>query len=174
MAECVVDILELIQVETQNGDRLASLARLGERLLDALVKDRSVGKARERVVVREMPDLPFPALDLRDVRKENNRSLVGALLGHEEPTVIADLAFIHAVWVTVPVHPLEKLSIQGGVELLRIVDQLAAASAKLLLDDVLVACARHRNVPQKRKQLQKAVIPKDQLIVRVEDQHALG
>src|SRR5215469_9492091 len=104
MAECIVDILELIQVETQNGDRVASLTGLGKRLLDALVKNRSIGKTSERVVIGKVPNLPFSALDLRDLCEENDRSLIGMLLGHQEPTITADLAFVHAVRLAVPLH----------------------------------------------------------------------
>src|ERR1700751_4629440 len=102
---------------------MPSLGRLGERLLDALVKDRSIGKTSERVVICKMANLPFPALYLRDVGEKDHGSPVGALLGHKEPAVARDLAFVHAVGLAVPIHPSAKLPVQGRVELFRVVDQ---------------------------------------------------
>ena len=48
--EAVVDVLEVVDVEDQYGDRQPVTALAGERVLDAIAKQRAVGQAGERVM----------------------------------------------------------------------------------------------------------------------------
>ena len=56
MAERVVDVLEVVEVEHVGGDHLAALGA-GERVLEPLVQQDAVGQARQRVVQRHVRDL---------------------------------------------------------------------------------------------------------------------
>ena len=62
----VVDRLEMIEVEAEHGKALAA-RQAQQRLLELIVKQRAVGKARQRVVARQMRDLLLLPAALGDV-----------------------------------------------------------------------------------------------------------
>src|SRR6267143_497430 len=75
VAERIVDELETIEIEEQQGHRLAVALRVVERVGEALVEHVAVGQSRQGVVRRDVQEV-----------------LLGLLPGHE----LADLAAAHA------------------------------------------------------------------------------
>src|SRR5207244_4122545 len=75
VAERIVDELEAIEIEEQQGHRLAVALRVVERVGEALVEHVTVGQSRQGVVRRDVQEV-----------------LLGLLAGHE----LADLAADHA------------------------------------------------------------------------------
>lgn len=67
MTQCVVDVLEVVKVDEQNGggNALASCSSL--HLFDAIVNQASVGKASERIVKGSMSQTLFGVLSACDV-----------------------------------------------------------------------------------------------------------
>ena len=63
----VVDALEVVEVEEQDGHGLAGACRPGEGVLDAVAEQRLVGEVGERVVERLVGELALEALLLGDV-----------------------------------------------------------------------------------------------------------
>ena len=72
MPERVVDQLEAVEVKEEHGRVVAVAPRLGDGLADAVVKQRSVGQAGERVVVGEEMHVLLGLLALGDVRESAN------------------------------------------------------------------------------------------------------
>ena len=66
MAERVVDVLEVIEVDAEDGGRRAALLDVGDHRFEALAEIGPVGQPRQRVMHREMPQLVFA---LRDPRR---------------------------------------------------------------------------------------------------------
>ena len=66
MAEGVVDALELVDVDIEDGQLLAGPHRL-QRLFEPRAEQDPVGKVRQRVVMRQMRDLLVGAGALGDV-----------------------------------------------------------------------------------------------------------
>ena len=65
--ERVVDVLELVEVEEQEGHQLVVPASLDERLLQPVLEQGAVGQVRQGIVVREVPDLLLGAQAVGDV-----------------------------------------------------------------------------------------------------------
>jgi hypothetical protein len=53
MAECIVDGLEAIEVDAQDGEAFLVVARAPDRVADALVQQVAVGKSGKRVMMGE-------------------------------------------------------------------------------------------------------------------------
>ena len=66
MAERVVDVLELVEIETQHREPLAALD-MGQRFAEALAQQQAVRQVGESVVARHVGDLHFRAPPLGDV-----------------------------------------------------------------------------------------------------------
>jgi hypothetical protein len=77
VAEAVVDALEVVQVQQQQGT--AALVGLGrsQGLLDPVVEQQAVGQVGERVVVNQVRQLALGVLDRADVAE--HRHVVGQL-----------------------------------------------------------------------------------------------
>ena len=73
MPERVVDVLELVEVEHEDGERLAPPAQARARFLDLLHEERAVGQAGQQVVVRHVDDLRLGAPALGDVLDDASR-----------------------------------------------------------------------------------------------------
>ena len=91
MAQRVVDVLEVVEVEQVGGHDLAALdAR--QRLLQALVEQHAVGQAGQRVVQRHVRDLGLRAALLGDVLVRGDGAAVGHRLhGHGDVAAVAQL-----------------------------------------------------------------------------------
>ena len=59
VAEPVVDELEAVKVEEEDGDRLAQSPRPCQRLLEAVEQARTIGQIGQRVVVGLMDEPRF-------------------------------------------------------------------------------------------------------------------
>ncbi len=66
MAERIVDLLEAIEVETENGEAFAAL-HPHLHLLQLFLEPGSIAQTRQRVVMRQESDLRFRAASLGDV-----------------------------------------------------------------------------------------------------------
>ena len=67
VAEAVVDVLEVVQIDAQQRAAAAFTFGAGQRLLDALAQQQAVGQAGERVVVGEEVQLVLGALEAAEV-----------------------------------------------------------------------------------------------------------
>ncbi len=67
VAQRVVDLLEIVDVENKDGHALVMLLGARDRLAETLVKKRAVGKPGEMVVVGEVVDVVGAAAVLGDV-----------------------------------------------------------------------------------------------------------
>ena len=75
VAERVVHVLEVIDVEEQHGERRAAVALHSiQGMLDAIEKQRAVRKSGERVVKRVVDQLPFGDALLGHVRSDAGRA----------------------------------------------------------------------------------------------------
>ena len=59
MTEGIVDTLEVVEVEKEEGDPSGRAAGAPARMLQPVEKERPVGEVRERVVKRLMRELPL-------------------------------------------------------------------------------------------------------------------
>jgi hypothetical protein len=87
MAERVVDNLEAIEIDAQDGEALLVFAHALDRVADALVQQVAVGKPGERIMIGEPPDLlerglELSCLDLQIVANAVESQLV-ANAGHD-------------------------------------------------------------------------------------------
>src|ERR1700730_8859054 len=62
MTERVVDVLESVQIQEQNGERIAPAALARSRFLDFLRDGGAIGQASERIVMRHECDTLFRLL----------------------------------------------------------------------------------------------------------------
>ena len=67
MSENVVDLLEAVEVDAQDGEALAARARPRERRRQMLGERRPVGQMGQRIVTRHIGDLRFGVLALGNV-----------------------------------------------------------------------------------------------------------
>ena len=84
VAERVVDVLEVIEVEQQQPDLVAGAARAGERGVEPVVEQRPVGQAGEAVVVGEVPKALLDVAPLGDVLADPEQG--------DDLAVVVDLA----------------------------------------------------------------------------------
>ena len=70
VAERVVDDLEAVEVEEEDGDAALAPARAPQRLAEAVEEQRAVGQPGERVVQRAVGELELGALALGDVARD--------------------------------------------------------------------------------------------------------
>ena len=80
MAKRIVDVLEVVEIDQQQGHRLATSAGLGDSVLQAVVQQDPIGQTGQRVVVRHVVDLLLRPLALGDV-VEHPDEAVGRALG---------------------------------------------------------------------------------------------
>jgi len=80
VTESVIDVLEMIDVETMDGDRRAVARRSSQGLLQPVMKERAVGQAGQRVVMCEIVEFCLGLLTFRDVLEGplENRALAAA------------------------------------------------------------------------------------------------
>ena len=129
VAEGVVDGLETVEVEEQQGDALAVAGGAGEGLFETIVEQGAVGQAGQGVVLGQEGDARLGGLALGDVGE--NRHVVSDALGlvaHDadrqgrgvERAVLApvvDFALPEAVGVDVPPHGfVEVMLMDAGLE----------------------------------------------------------
>ncbi len=74
MAKRVVHLLELVEVDEQDGAALALLMRLHEHAHDLLAEIGAVRQLGERVVTREVPDRGFRRAPLGHILDEDDRT----------------------------------------------------------------------------------------------------
>ena len=70
MAECVVDVLEMIEVDIQNCKIFGIPARPGDYLLQRVDKDAPVRQPGQKIVVGHPRDLLFRPFALRYVTED--------------------------------------------------------------------------------------------------------
>ena len=95
VTETVVDVLEVIDVHEQHSDGQAVAALAGERVRDAIAKQRPVGQPGERVVKGLMLQLRLEGLalaDVADVEHDPSDVLVGQQVRAEHLDVAPGLA----------------------------------------------------------------------------------
>ena len=80
VAQGVVDDLEAIEVEEQDGQPRRAAVRLGHRDGEAVVEQQPVGQAGEGVVVGELLDLLLGALALGHVERDPEGGRAAAVL----------------------------------------------------------------------------------------------
>ena len=66
VSERIVDVLEVVEVEAQDGEPLPAL-HMDERLGETLAQQQAVGKVGQRIVARHVRDLHFRPAPLGDV-----------------------------------------------------------------------------------------------------------
>ncbi len=106
MAEGVVHVFEVVEVEAHESSRRVPLSRPVEGFLDALLKKHAIGQVGQHVMIGEMPDFPLAALQFADIGVENDRSFLGSMLVHQKPAIAVELALEHAVRIRVFFQPL--------------------------------------------------------------------
>ena len=96
MTQRVVDVLEAVEVDQQHGHRVPRARRGAHRLVEAIVEQRAVGQARERVAEGQVDDA---RLALREAvahlaeRGDEAADLVAAGGGHRAVELaVGDLA----------------------------------------------------------------------------------
>jgi hypothetical protein len=72
VAEAVVDHLEVIQIEHQQGTAALLSLRRSQRLLGAVGEQQAVGQIGQRIVVRQANQFVFRVLDRADVGKHRH------------------------------------------------------------------------------------------------------
>ena len=72
MAEHVVDLLETIEVDADDGEALVGGRGLRERRGEEIIEARPIGKIGERIVVGEMHDLVLGDLALGGVLRNDD------------------------------------------------------------------------------------------------------
>ncbi len=92
VAEAVVDLLEVVEIEHHHGDPAALAARLAHRLAQAVEQQRAVGQAGQRVVMGEMADLLLDALALGDVEQHELGRGLAALADRHRDRLDVDAA----------------------------------------------------------------------------------
>ena len=63
MAERVVDVLEVIEIDIEHGGRRAAGAHIGDDAFEPVAEIDAVGQAADRIVQREMTQLPLAGVD---------------------------------------------------------------------------------------------------------------
>ena len=92
MAERVVDVLEVVEIEKMRGHFFAAFGP-GERLFELLIEQDAVGQAGQGIVMRHVGDLGLGAALLGDVLMRRDRSAVGHRPHRDgEATAVAELA----------------------------------------------------------------------------------
>ena len=81
MAERVVDLLEAVEVEVDQGELAAGAARARDRLLQGMLELEPVRDLGQRVVACEIADAPLGALALGDVARHEDAALEARVLG---------------------------------------------------------------------------------------------
>ena len=76
MAERIVDLLEMIDVDREHG-KAAAAAHVGDRLLDALAEHHAIGQAGERVVAGHVGDALLGLAALGDVLVGGDEAAIG-------------------------------------------------------------------------------------------------
>src|SRR5581483_5913012 len=59
MSEKIVDLLEPVEVETENGDKLSGGARCLDFQIELFVESRAVRKPSQRIMMGKKMDVPF-------------------------------------------------------------------------------------------------------------------
>jgi hypothetical protein len=77
MAERVVDLLELVEVDEQEGRQRALIAWHGQEALDLVAEIDPVGQPRQRVIAGEVADAGFRIAPFGDVLDQHHRAAVG-------------------------------------------------------------------------------------------------
>ena len=80
MAERIVDLLEAVEIQQQNGERLLKAALPRRGFLNFLNERRAIGEAGQRVMVRQKGDALLGLLALGDVLDDRNDALRLALV----------------------------------------------------------------------------------------------
>ena len=94
MAQGVVHVLEVVEVQAEHGGRPVRTARPRQRFVQPFAEQHPIRQVGQRVVVRDVVDAPLAQLQLGDVRVEDDRPPVGgAVLVDQEPHVLAQPAF---------------------------------------------------------------------------------
>ena len=78
MAERVVDLLELVEIDEQQCRELVGVVRKAQQALDLVTEIDPVGKRRQLVVARQMADLGLRVAPLGDILEQHD----GAAAGH--------------------------------------------------------------------------------------------
>ena len=77
MAERIVDLLELVEVDEQQRRELVGLARRREEMLDLVAEIDAVGQCGQFVITRKMADPRFGGAPLGDVLDQHHRAAAG-------------------------------------------------------------------------------------------------
>src|SRR5262249_52398787 len=88
----IVDVLEVVEIEEQDGD--AGVASLDERqgMLDAIAEEVAIGQQRQRIVERELPELLLQGLALADVAEVESETLHGGVLSEIAAHALENIA----------------------------------------------------------------------------------
>ncbi len=125
VSECVVDALEVVEVEEHDRERTPVAARRLERLLELLVEARAVGQLGEHVEVRK-------AVDLLDGARLLGRILDGSRDADAAAGVV-DQAFAHQVHVAQVALPDQHAEVDAfGGSAARQLDHPAPEGAAIL------------------------------------------
>ena len=91
MAEGVVDVLEVVEIDEQHRD-LPRAAAPAQRVLELGLEQQAIGQAGQRIVMRHVLDLRFGLLLLGDILVSGDPAAVRQRLGHDvdRPPVAAD------------------------------------------------------------------------------------
>jgi hypothetical protein len=69
VAQGVIDVLEIVEIEEQNGHRIGTPLRQRQRMLHAITEQASVRQQRQRIMKRQLPQFLLERLALADVPK---------------------------------------------------------------------------------------------------------
>ena len=113
VAEAVVDVLEVVEVEEQHGERLGGAVAAAQRVGEPVAEQLAVGEPGERVVERLVAELLLERLAVGDVADGEHPALHGRV-GHQ----VGERALEHQVAaVRVPGAQDDRLvALAGGGE----------------------------------------------------------
>ena len=166
VAERVVDRLEAVEIETEDGERLARRTEPGERLLEALAQQQAIGELRQGVVPGHMRDMLLHLLARRDVGVGAHRPAV-ADRGRPD---LEDRA-VGAFTLDGMEGALERVAAQPFPELL--VDLAELAALELVALDVLEAGTGPHQRERQVEELHGATVAHLHAHVAIEHDEAL-
>ena len=167
VAERVVDVLEVVEVEEHDRHVAARAAGQRERVLDAIAEQVPVGEPGQRIVKRQLPQLLFEALALADVAQVERQALHRRIGGQ----VAADDLEREALLAALD-QQLDRANGAGRrgrdlrEEYLQPLAILTRPQAEQVAADDVVGLHAERALERRRGELQGAVLRDDQDDVR--------
>src|SRR5947209_3321115 len=98
VAQGVVYVFEVIQVQTHDCDGPTAALRRCNSLFDSLVEKLAIGQTRKHIMMGQVVEFSVAALQFADVGVENNCPAVTCpMFIHERPSIIPELTLEYAM-----------------------------------------------------------------------------